>query len=244
MLAQPRDRPVCTAVTLAFKVLEDRSQCLASATACVTRSAIVHCETVLTVSCSGLRCVYCEELRQVPERLRVSGFQNFARNPFHTLSYSVTGVAPRDRVYRVVNRVFQPREPCAPWVFVSASPLSPTEGQRLLAFLDFCQGKPFDSWQFYLNPLRCLVPETCVLRGPSLQPFPFDYSGYTGGWTCSSLALAAIQFLGVCPNLAPAHANPTRLLCEVEQLEGWQTSTQPMPPGLRYTGAKAVPRRV
>jgi hypothetical protein len=207
-------------VTLGFRCLDVTDGALARCTSFCTESQFTHVEVILTLPCTRTaECEYCQELAGLTAaaRYKLRGLVHMSlSSSYHTRSFTVTGVPGRDAVYSQINRIYTGARSTARWRFYTRALTEVRDAQEVLEFLHSQLHAPFDTWAFYLNfsVLRCLpFQKGC--------PYSEDYHEWTGGWTCSSLALAAVQRLGILPGVAPSWCTPEMLFRAVVRHPTW-----------------------
>lgn len=211
--------------TLAFRKAQERDGWLTWGTTVCTQSPMAHVEIILTVSCGQARCGYCRFLQEHKAHTPSSSFHVTDRDhPYHTLSFTVTGLKGRDKVHVIPNRNYDKR--ASEWCFMHRH-LTTDEARRVHAFLIGTLDAPFDAWAFYLNaPLCGCFP--CFHLGCPLQTDKFSYHDWKGGWTCSALALAALQFTGLLEDVPPGICTPHMLFEACAHDPEWR-ATRTMP---------------
>lgn len=192
---------------------------------------ICHVEIIVPVRCSQTpSCIYCQHLRSqqrlMPEQV------NHTRVTQHRLSFSVTNEPGQDTVFYHVNRVYPTvwdtqSQGRAEWWFLRCDAVTTSEWKQIKNFLMQQLGKPFAARAFYANfaPLvwrsgwcRRTVTKVPASPSPRLSWWQYgcdyraDLQYHTHDrWFCSELGTAAVQVLGVLPQVAPATVTPNYL---------------------------------
>ena len=188
-------------VFVAFKLLGGDDTCVSKWVVALTKRSGVypgdytgerwntacHVELVLEISCHS-RCVYCT---------RRTGRRQ------HRVSYSVTTMPDRDRVFVTVDRAYKQR-----WLLFALT-LNKAQFQRIQLFLQKQRGKPFNNrgaWWNFLCARFCLLPPLgCRYRADC------EYSDHTE-WFCTEMVVAALQSVGLCSYRDPCCVSPNELL--------------------------------
>jgi hypothetical protein len=168
---------------------------IARLVACVTLDAdcppVCHVELAVPVACDTRtgRCQWCAPPQQQPEQKR--------QTAPHYLSFSVTMMPTRDRVFFTHNRNYPPLE----WDMV---PIEATveQVQRVHEFLQLQMDKPFHTCALWLHLVPCVLSSCClpVTRSDQEQ------------WFCSELCCAALREAEILPStVVPLLTSPVRL---------------------------------
>lgn len=145
----------------------------------------------------------------------------------HQLSYSVTGMPTRDRVFFSVDRQYDMAQlDGSPlWVFYIAR-MTDRECAYVSEFLRSQLDIQFNKVGMYANfacppCLRCpLTSIGCKFDEEFRYADRQSESGH--GWFCSELAVAAVQWSGVCHGFDPCCVSPNLLLASVHHSDKFQ----------------------
>ena len=167
---------------------------------------VCHVEIIVLHPCGGRRCALCGG----------SG----DRRRMHQLSYSVTGMPTRDKVFFSVDREYDAAQVDGSplWVFYTAD-MSADECAYVSDFLRCQLGVPFNRIGLYANFVHMPCTSCPLVTFGCRFDEEFRYAdtrvARDHNWFCSELATAAIQWTGICHGLDPCHVSPNLLLAAV-----------------------------